>query len=37
LNYMKNIYNAKIIDTDEAIKLLEEAQWEFLEFQLKKK
>ena len=26
LNYMKNIFNAKIIDTEEAVKLLEEAK-----------
>jgi hypothetical protein len=34
---MKNIFNVKIIDSEEAIKLLEEAKWKYLEFQLKMK
>jgi len=37
LNYMKNIFNVKIIDSEEAIKLLEEVKWKYLEFQLKMK
>lgn len=37
LNYMKNIFNAKIVSLDEALKLLEEVKWKFLEFQQKKK
>jgi hypothetical protein len=34
---MKNIFNAKIISLDEALKLLEEVKWKYLEFQQKRR
>jgi hypothetical protein len=37
LNYMKNIFDAKIVTTDEIIKMLQEVKWGFLGFQQKKK